>query len=132
MEVSKSVDQLFFSAKVIPVDMKALQEKAKGLLKEYLEDDEWVEARTIAIFRDKSGNPRVLDNECVEGSLEVQFYRHGPGFFGIAPEFRIRMKPDEVPTTPEITVKEFMGQRYGYNSRILSNMESWVPVFSGK
>lgn len=131
-KVPEALESAFSSVKVIPVDMVAFHAKVNGLLKEYLDDDEKAEARAaFAIFVAKDGTTKLMDTDCVEIGLEVELFRHGPGFAGIMSEFKFLVKSlDDLPQKQPVSVKEFMGSRYGYNSRVLSNMWAWLPVLS--
>jgi hypothetical protein len=106
-----------------------------SLIPKPLEKNEKLFVNKFALTTTKSGKNVVLDNECVHNVLElpkfeVEVYSETLDENEILmtkslfPLFSIRITVDELKKDyiVEDTLKNFMGNRFEYNSRIKSNM----------
>ena len=124
-------DEAFNTFMVTPVDMEALRKEADEMFRKdgYLKDDESVLLGTFAIFAGTDGVKRLIDTECIEQSLSIRLMVKGPNYINTDPGFGITMSSiDEFKTLNPVSLHDFMGDRYGYNSRILSNMSAWMDI----
>ena len=85
-----------------------------------------------------SGKHAVLDKEMVgtvedEGMIEIGFYPKYEGGFSALPAGTIRFSVEELKeyAGDEVPVKEFMDDRYGYNTRIENNQREALGFFRG-
>ena len=100
-----------------------------------------VKPNKVATLHDKyalisnKGKTVVIDEECFgqTDNLEVNVYYNDPtkpNQIAIMPELTVTFNFDELEFSDTVTLKEFMGSRYDYNSRIESNIIT-IKLFLG-
>lgn len=122
----------FKDVKVRPIDMIKFLADAKiellaaGKLKE---NDEAEAFSPFAVVKVKDAH-YVISTDCVgEELFSISLYRltktaDGATGVSMVPEFQVSRDVDSLPILKETTLEEFMGDRFGYNQGILSNMIS--------
>jgi len=79
-----------------------------------------------------NGKTILLERDCVgeiidDDKVAFEVYEHyEEGGWGLLPKATMRTKLSEVEAEfglPEVSLESFMGDRFGYNSRVISNIE---------
>ena len=124
-------DEAFKKFKVKPIDMEAMKSEAEKMFRESgkINDDETILIGSYAILEGTDGKKHILDTDCVENGLSFRTMIKGPNYINTYPGFGIMFEsPEEIKTLKPVSLRDFMGDRYGYNSRILSNMNEWMDI----
>jgi len=98
-------------------------------------EDEVVSLRYSKLFvvKDKEGKYLVLDDELcglvANPLFEFDVYiSHGDNI-AIYPKYIVKYSPEEIPISGEkVSIREFMGSRFNYNSRIERNMYNFKKL----
>ena len=124
------MEEFFNNLKGIEIDVNSLSEQVTKKYRNKLEKDSTLVTMTSKfIIQNKREYWGIWDNELcgnVKEPLEISFFEKTKTGFGLVPFciLGFYVANDLLINYPykEVLIKEFMGSRYAYNSRIESNM----------